>query len=292
MPADRTAVSCPFCGYSLANEPCATCEGEVLARPGGPPIRPGRGNFLLDLAHGFCAFFLATAQLLTRKEFRGKPGIAIVTNLLVVAALLVVGWYGFQDFSSWLTGEHWGWLDFLRSWSAAALALALAIITLALFGPLVIEVVTGPFLDPLADTTERLLGGPGMQPVHKTAWASVANGAGIFVQTLLLQVVVFIPCLLLSFCGVGLALAFGLGAFVNALLWFEIPFTRRGDNTRTRLAVLRHNWARALGFGLAIQIGLFIPLFNLFFLAPAAIVTASTLYLHLEKNPRTGRSNS
>jgi hypothetical protein len=49
------------------------------------------------------------------------------------------------------------------------------------------------------------------------------------------------------------------------------------------LALLRHNWAVALGFGLGFQVGALIPFFNILLLAPTAAVSASMLYLRMGK---------
>ena len=75
------------------------------------------------------------------------------------------------------------------------------------------------------------------------------------------------------------------GAAFAATVWFEIPFARRGYGLRHRLRVLRRNWARALGFGFAFQVGMCVPVFNFTLLGPAAAVGVTMLYFHFEKDP-------
>ena len=46
---------------------------------------------------------------------------------------------------------------------------------------------------------------------------------------------------------------------------------------------MRKNWARALGFGLAFNVGMLVPFFNILFLGPATAVAVSLLYFRFEK---------
>ena len=100
---------------------------------------------------------------------------------------------------------------------------------------------------------------------------------------LMLQLLLWIPMLLISLTGIGTVIALLVAAWLNALIWFEIPGTRRGYKMRTRSRLLRRNMARALGFGCAFQIGLLIPVFNFLLLTPAAAVGASNLYFRFQK---------
>lgn len=264
----------------------------MRAEPLGPPIRPGRRFFLLDIGHGFATFFLAGLQLLLRKEYFGKLRLPLLANLVALVLMFAGSWVGLYQLFDWLTAQSWGWLDFLRgpmSWTQSVFALALTVIAFVLLAPAVVEVVTSPFLDPLAATVETMLGGPGIRAVERSFWQGTVAGVRATAEVLALQVMVLIPCLFLSFCGAGFLLAFAVAAALNAVLWFEIPFARRGYGTAERLRVLRHNWARALGFGLAFQLGLFVPFFNILLIAPAAVVAVSTLYFHLEKDPPRGK---
>jgi uncharacterized protein involved in cysteine biosynthesis len=77
--------------------------------------------------------------------------------------------------------------------------------------------------------------------------------------------------------------AFLLAAYLNALVWFDIPVSRRGLGMAYRRKIIKKNWARALGFGLGFQLGLFVPFFNLLFLTPATAVAVSELYFKFEK---------
>jgi uncharacterized protein involved in cysteine biosynthesis len=101
--------------------------------------------------------------------------------------------------------------------------------------------------------------------------------------------VLLVPLLFLSFCGIGVVLGALIGALFAGLVWLGIPAMRRGLGFDQRVALLRRNWARVVGFGLAFEAGMFVPLFNLFLLTPTAAVAISILYFHLDKraSPRS-----
>jgi CysZ protein len=283
------SVPCPACGYPMRGAPCGACGGTVLVGPHGAAIRPGRGMIVADIAHGFWTFFSAGLQLMLRPEYFGKLKLPLLANMVALAMLFAAAWFGLHELFAQLTASDWGWLDFLRSamtFAQPVLALALTVITFFLIAPAIIETITSPFLDGLAGTVETTLGGPGLRAVQRPFWQGLVANVHATASVLVLQIAVLVPCLVLSFCGGGLVIAFVVCALLNALLWFEIPFARRGLDLRERIRVLRHNWARALGFGLAFQLGLFVPFFNFLLLAPTAAVAASMLYFHFEKNPQ------
>lgn len=247
---------------------------------------PGARFCLIDVVDGFLEVFRGGALLFTRPEFAGKLRGAIVANVIVVPAVVVLLWLGLHELFVWARHHEWGpfvWLRHLPSWLDAIAAVLLALLGVLMLLPVLVESVTAPFLDPIADTTEKMLGGAGMtaEPIPWTR--SLATGAALGARLLLVQVAVFAVSLLLSFCGFGLVIAFVASAWLAALVWFDIPLARRGYPLAMRSRVLRRNWARALGFGLGFQIGLLVPLFNLVLLTPAAAVATSALFLRFEK---------
>ena len=192
---------------------------------------------------------------------------------------------------TWLVAQDWGMLDVIRSpvpWTDDTFALVLTAVVVVFVGPAVIQTLTVPFVDPLADAVEKMVGGPGMRAVEQSPWRNLGVNVRASAQVLAMQVAVLVPCLLLSFCQLGLLLALLVAAFLGSLLWFEIPFARRGYTIEQRIRIVRHNWARALGFGLALQLGLFIPFFNVLLLGPTAAVAVTMTYLHFEKVPPRG----
>ncbi len=159
--------------------------------------------------------------------------------------------------------------------SGTTLYAQLAAVTLFMLAPVIIETVTGPFLDPIADATEKWHGGSEMKAVDIGMWKGIVVGVRASAQILAVQLMILIPCLLLSLFGIGAILAIVISAWFNALIWFDIPCGRRGYGLRDRVALIRRNWARSIGFGLAFQVGMLIPIFNFLLLTPAAAVATS-----------------
>jgi uncharacterized protein involved in cysteine biosynthesis len=254
--------------------------------PHGDPIRPGTGFFLTDVVHGFVMFFRAVLVLFNRVEFTGLLFWAVAANVVVCLLVFVGFWFGLHDLFLSLAEEDWGWASFLRGpvqWSSGWLAFVLSVLSLWFLAPAVIGLVCEPFLDPIAARTERLVGGPGLGEAAVGFWRSLGLGLASTVRILAAQVVLLAPLLLLSFCGIGVVLGALLGALFAGLVWLGIPAMRRGLGFDQRVTLLRRNWARLVGFGLAFEAGMFVPLFNLFLLTPTAAVAISVLYFHLDK---------
>ncbi|MCA8943675.1 MAG: EI24 domain-containing protein [Planctomycetes bacterium] len=286
--------TCRACGYPLeAHEhSCGRCGGSLVGLDGSP-MRVGRGIAPVEFVRGFVSLFAACLTLFTRPEYAGKLKVPFLVNFVVLAIVFFGLFLGCQELISWSFDGDWGWFDWARpspdSWFAGGLAMLLAAIVMFFLTPVLIETVMGPFLDPLAQATERIHGGNGMRPVDPGFWANAWTGLRGSAQILVVQILVLPLALVLSLTGIGAALAFILAALLNAIVWFEIPESRRGFGLTHRLQVVRRNWPAALGFGMAFQLGLLIPLFNFLILTPATAVAVSTLYLRFEKLPGAPR---
>ena len=280
--ADRP---CPSCGYYVVEGAgCPRCGGSTRPAPDRPREAPGSNFFLLDIADGFLEVFRGGAYLFTRPEFEGKLKGPLLANLITIPIAVVALWLGLKGLLSWADSAGWGPAAWhVPGWLEGAFTLLLALLTIYLLLPVLVETVTAPFLDPLAEATERMLGGPGMRAERVPILRSLALSAAIGAKLLLLQIGVLVLTVLLSFCGLGLPIAILAAAYLSALVWFDIPFARRGYPLRTRRRLLAANWARAVGFGLGFQVGLLVPLFNLLLLTPAAAVAASVLFLRFDK---------
>ncbi len=278
---------CPDCGYITEGPLCPHCAGRVIAVGSGQVVRPGRGFFLGDLLHGFFALFGGALHLFNRPEFFGKLKLPVVANIITFAILATATWYGLYSLFDWLLQADWRSLDFLRRLVQIAAPLVLTLVALFLLAPAIIEAVTGPFLDPLADATEKAMAGDSIQAVNLGTWRNLLVGVRATAQILVIQIAILLPCLILSMAlpAIGFFIVYLIASALTAVIWFEIPFLRRGQGLRQRIRVLRRNWARALGFGMAFQVGMLVPFFNIFLLTPAATVAASMLYFHFEKVP-------
>lgn len=278
-------LGCAICGYLSAVAPCPLCGGRLPCDPDGTRAVPRRGAAPLDVLAGFLAFYRAALHLLTRKEYFGQLALPVAANLVASALVLLLAVQGLHAAAERLAAESWGALEFLRetsAWRGATLARVLTIVATMFVAPMLLHTITFPFLDRLADTTEKMLAGPALRRSERSRWYSALNMRAS-AQVGALQLLALVPCGLLALTRPGLVLAVLVAAALAALLWFEVPFARRGYGLAERWALMRRNWARALGFGLAFELGVFIPFLDFLLLAPAAAVAVSTIYFSFEK---------
>ena len=163
----------------------------------------------------------------------------------------------------------------------------LTVLVVFFLGPVIIESVAAPFLDPIAEATEEIMADADMKSIDRGLWKNMIFGLNNAAKILAIQVMVMVPCLILSLIPVinlvAIPAAILVAAYLNALVWFEIPVMRRGYNMAYRRRIVRNNSARALGFGLGFELGLFVPFFNFLFLTPATAVAVSQLYFRFKK---------
>ena len=275
---------CLSCGYSVTTERCPRCSGATRPAPDRPHEPPGHRFFVLEICEGFLEVFRGGAYLFTRPELTGKLKGPILANLVAIPLAVVLLWLGFHHLFAWAAAHRWGPFAWdVPSWVESVFTGLLALLCTFLLLPVLVETVTAPFLDPLADATEKMLGGPQMRAEPIPVMRSLVLGASIGAKVLVLQIGVLLVSILLSFWGLGLPIALLASAWLSALVWFDIPFARRGYPLRVRSRMLSANWARALGFGLGFHVGLLVPLFNILLLTPAAAVAATTLFLRFDK---------
>ncbi len=274
-----SASRCPACGYPSTATSCARCGGAVRAWGEGEPIRPRRRAPIVELVEGFVAVPSAALHLLHDKAFVGRLKLPIVVNVaafaLVFVGLFVGARAGFLALFG--TGD-------VASWLAGAGSLLAALLVTFLFGPLIVEAAVSPFLDGLAEATERAHVGRAMPAIETGVWLAIVHGAKASARVLLAQIFLLVPLLLLSATGIGAIVAFAVSGWLCALVWFDLPCGRRAYTLRERSELLRRNWARAVGFGLAFQAGLLLPVFNVFLLTPTAAVAVSALYFRCLKD--------
>lgn len=280
------AHSCPACGYPRDGGTCAHCQGEVVDVVDSRVIRSGTGFFLFDIVGGFVEVFHAGLLLVTRPEFSRTYLLAMGLNLVAVPALGVGLWFGFDALFGWLLAGDWGWLDFLHTaavWIAPVFAFLLTLLGVYLLLPVLLETVLGPFLDPIGAATEAAILGRAPPPSPLGTWQAILVSARASVHVLTRQLLLLVLVLAFAWTGTGLVVGFVGAAWLSALVWFEAPAVRRGLDLGQRRALLRRNWARALGLGLGFQVGVLVPVFNILLLAPATTIAAARLYFRFDK---------
>ena len=234
--------------------------------------------FALEFAEGFASVPLGAIRLLLDRAFVGRLKLPLLVNVLAFAGIFVGLFVGGGHL-----GRAWVGLDASASWLADFAALFIALLVTWQIGPVIVETVVSPFLDGLAEATERAHTGRPMPAVGPGLWVGIVTGARSSARLLLLQLLLLPFLILLALTGIGAPLAFLVSAWLCALVWFDIPCARRHLGLAERRDLLRRNWARALGFGAAFQIGVLLPVFNLLLLTPAAAIAVTTLFFRCDR---------
>ena len=275
---------CLRCGYPIVPfDPDAGTLAHCDRCPPDAPPPPDRRFFLADVLDGFLSVFRGTAEL-PRPEFRKTLALAIAVNFVLVIALFFALVFALQyGIAQVPWGGIWGWVET----AASFLAWPLALIASWFLAPAVINLGMSPFFDAFANGAERLEGGDRMKSVEiglRRSFLAALNGT---IQILALQICLLIPALILSLIPIiGLAfvvLAAMISAYLNALVWFEIPVLRRSYGWRYRRQVVSLNSPRALGFGLGFNLGLMIPFYNIFAIGPSATIAVSRQFFRCDK---------
>ncbi len=284
-PSSRPAETppCPICGHAPITAPCQRCGASVHEIDGYHRIYPKRGFFPKDLLHGMTTVAHGAFALFSRPEFAGQLLVPFLLNGFLVAGLYFALFFGVQDlFASMF--EPTGFASGIDSVAQGLAPFVLTVVAGILLAPTVFELIMLPFLEPLVQTAERIMAGPNMGERSGGSWRSMVSGTRATAKVLLIQLGALIPTLFVSLFWppIGILLATFIAAVLAALAWFDIPFARREQTLRQRVAVLRDNPGRALGFGLGFQLCLTIP-FTALLLTPAAAVATTILYFHLDK---------
>lgn len=282
---------CLQCGYPLVpfDADSGTLPHCDRCSPDAAASSPRR-FFVAELLDGFLSLFRGTAEL-PRREFRKTLALAIAVNfVLVVALFLLLVWGMHIAIAQVPWGGLWGWVET----AAGFLAWPLALIAAWFLAPAVINLGMSPFFDTFANGAEKLEGGEQMKAVEigfRRSFLAALNGT---IQILILQIFLLVPALILSLIPViGLFFVFAaavISAYLNALVWFEIPVIRRSYGWRFRRQVVALNWPRALGFGLGFNLGLMIPVFNILAIGPSATIAVSRQFFRCDKRARVVRA--
>ena len=286
----KPAQASPPAVRENADPPCGACGWpdpggrRCDLRTGDHAFRVGRRFFLLDLIQGARSLLAGMLDLMHEPTYVGRIGTPIVANVVGVTGAGFLWLGAIWPFFHRLVGLEWGFLEFLKDIGGMVdLSLFLSFMTMLHVAPLVLLAVSSPFLDDIARITERDLCRVGPRENPTGWWHSLWHGTRSMTRMLALQVALLPVSLILSLFGVWLGLvAATIVAFFNASVWFDLPFTRRGYPAAHRMAILRHNWARVLGFGLAFQVVMFLPFVN-FILLPGAAVAATRLFYRFGK---------
>ncbi len=188
----------------------------------------------------------------------------------VIFALIAGTWSASQALFHSILGHTFGIGSGIFSFIAG-----LAIVYSSMFiMNLLIQLLSSPFNDLLAERTEMALGEPpsktGLMWAVFVFWIDLKKTALNLLLTIFFSLLGLIP-------GVGLMALPGL-AMVQAFTFLSYPQNRRKDGIRASWAWIKENPYRSLGFGTASLLLFTIPVINLFAL-PISVIAGTITYL-------------
>ena len=235
----------------------------------------------MTLASRFKEFFSGlSSPLRVLALLPENPGLfaLFILPMLITAIVIAVGLYGVM-IGVWSAAKTLFFSWFGHSFAlgsgilATLAALLLGWVAILALNQL-IQLLSSPFNDLLAERTERALGEP-VPPFsfgHLLAvfWIDLRKTALGLALSGLFLVVGILPFL-------GIVSVLGL-AFVQALTFISYPQSRRRHGIRDSVRWLLAHPERALGFGLASLIMFSVPVLNLFAL-PISVMAGTKTYL-------------
>ena len=262
----ESAAACPVCLYphpsKVGDGICADARG-LRQRRFAP----------LEFIHGFGLFMKSALAVIHDREYVGKIKWPVALSFVVLAALAALLFWLVWPAAETVVG------DWLADWASAGVTL-LAVLLVAFFAfPVVISVSLAPVLDPIAKIAERERLGfepPASQRGNVAeVWDGIDTGARILLYQGLAWLLTF-PLLLLPF---GPPISILVAAFFAGFAWLDYPASRRGLRWPQKWRRAKKNWALLCGYGCGFFVGLMVPFFNPFFVAPAAAAGSMDLWL-------------
>ncbi|MBL8729806.1 MAG: EI24 domain-containing protein [Planctomycetes bacterium] len=248
-------------------------------------MQPGRGAWWRDLGSGVRSVHRAVFALLHERALIGQLGLPVASNLLVFGSLVLVGAVLLAPWFTAFFGGTWWLLDGWRASFADAGPGHWLLTSWLLLGPPLLDVLAGPFQEPLRRAAEAVMLGPARERAAAPRVRRVRERAQVLAGALLLWPLALFVSLL---PWIGLPLVVTLGAVSAAVVWFEPPMAARGLGQRRRLQALWQNRWRALGVGVGLQLAAAVPFVNVLALAPVATLAATSAYLQFDKRDPIG----
>jgi CysZ protein len=207
-----------------------------------------------------------------------------IATLLLLAAIVFVGWRLLQGIVTWATGFLPDWLASVAGAGLSILlGLGLAAAALLLFVS-VAGAIAGPFCELLSEEVEEELTGKKGPPFTlgqfaKDATRGVAHSARRLVSSLIATVLVLLIALI-PLAGTIAALLIGGWFSARAASYdcYDAVMSRRSLSYEQKLAYLERHKSRSFGLGLGVAALMLIPGVNLLALGVGAV--GATLAMH------------
>ena len=273
MTTSKDHLRCARCGDLLdRGDRCPRCLASKAGDLPAPRVFPAR--FIHGMSYPFLALALLRAGPV-RRFILFPAVINAVLFLLIFIAAIVAYPYLYDQF---ITSEESFWQGLLQ-WFLFLVYFAAMLVVFFFTFAVVGTVVAGPFLEPISRRVEtEILGttteGRGRGALGETIY-SLSQAAGmILVGIGSLLIILPLSCIPL----VGAPLALVIASWVVATEYLDASFARKRYPLGEKVRFVLANKASTMGFGMAIQALLFIPILNLFVL-PLGAVAATMLYL-------------
>ena len=230
--------------------------------------------------NGIKAYF-GTFKLISKLGLWKYFGIPILISVLLGLGILALA-YSFSDSVGALIAKAWIW-----EWGAqsfATISVYLGGLVILVFGLILykhaVMALSAPFMSPVSEKVEQhLLGETNHQHRQTTFSQQLIRGVRINVRNLLLELILTIPLLLLSFIPV-IGILFTILIFIIQAYYVgfgNMDYTmERHFNYRDSIAFVKKNKGIAIGNGIIFVLMLFIPIIGLIITLPISVVAAST----------------
>jgi CysZ protein len=224
--------------------------------------------------------FKAIKFLIMNKTLWKYIAIPVFLNIVVVGGL---GTWSFFLLKGWLFGLFAGWWMILAYILITIVGIALFAFTAVTFMFLA-NIINAPFNDLLSEKTEEILSNRKID--EKFSLKVLAKDLKRTVIEEIKKLFVFgggqLLLLLLNLIPVIGSIAYVILSFIFTVFllsyeYVDYPMSRKRIEFKNKLALIKKNWQKVFGFGLAVFVLLFIPLVNLVFI-PLCVVGGTRLY--------------
>jgi CysZ protein len=219
-------------------------------------------------------------RIITRPGLKRFVAIPLLINILLFSAVIIYGIGAFTDLMNWMLPD---WLDWLNWLLIPLFAITLLIITFYTFS-LLANLISAPFNGLLAEAVEKHL--TGVPVSGNSGWRAMLAQIGPTLVSELRKlgylVLWSVPLLILFLIpGVNLIAPFVwmiFSAWMLAIEYLDYPMGNHDITFVELRARIRQKRMLSLGFGGAVMIATFIPVFN-FLVMPTAVAGATAMWV-------------
>jgi CysZ protein len=238
---------------------------------------------------GFMAAFRGLSFFFRHPRLMFLASIPVAINALLFALFF---YFSVKYFNQWLTAmvpqsEAWYWVALI--YLLTIILIVILLLAIALTFTMVASILGSPFHDAISARTEILVTGREEPPFTiKAILAEIWRTVKEELKKIIFYLVAIGLILLLNLIPVIGQILYVVLSFTLTILWLgmsflDYTFARHAYKFGMKIRFVRQNMFAVFGFGLAVFVGVLIPVLNLVFL-PVAVVGGTLLYLELSQN--------